>query len=80
MRLYTLLSLVLLLGCAVPDNKKQIPVVAMDTLPAGRTIPDTGRIIPDTGSYFHLLNKLSVTGDFDGDGRVDTVFQHAFPA
>src|SRR5690349_1694605 len=27
---------------------------------------------------FHKLNKLYVTGDFDGDSKNDTVFQHNF--
>ena len=26
----------------------------------------------------HALNKLFVTGDFDGDGKTDTLFQHNF--
>ncbi len=40
---------------------------------------DSSSSVIDTNAIqLHALNKLFVTGDFDGDGKTDTLFQHNF--
>lgn len=69
MKLPTLFILALsLINCTPKQNKadtsKEANAVSADTtkIPIG----------------FHKLEKLSVTGDFDGDKKTDTVYQHNF--
>lgn len=41
---------------------------------------DKNAILKDDNNYlkFHKLKKLSVIGDFDGDGKQDTLFEHNY--
>jgi outer membrane lipoprotein-sorting protein len=44
-----------------------------------KAVADTIAVkVADNVTKFHKLKKLSVVGDFDGDGKQDSVFQHTY--
>jgi hypothetical protein len=64
----TMLLLLLLLGCTTKKNN-------FKTLIKPHTI---SLVSSKTQTSFYKLEKLSVWGDFDGDKKVDTIYEHNF--
>lgn len=55
---------------------KTIPIIIIALL-FGCSAPQQPKILEQT-VHLHKLAKLSVTGDFDGDGKQDTLTQHTY--
>lgn len=69
MKIQNLILLMLFFSCAKNDKKISYTVNSKDTASVlKKTETDT----------FHKLGKLFCVGDFDGDGKRDTIFQHNF--
>lgn len=68
MKLITLFPALLVISC----TPKQSPTSVNEPVTTAKS--DIGI----THENFHKLQKLSVTGDFDGDKKTDTIYQHNF--
>lgn len=62
--LFCIFILILVLAC---NRKNEIKVLGSAILNVSQNVVK-----------LHKLQKLSVTGDFDGDGKSDTIFQHNY--
>jgi hypothetical protein len=70
MKPFLFLPILFLSGCFLNSNKNNSAQTKMvDTSPSPGE-PDSVKL------FLHKLNKLFTTGDFDGDGKTDTIFQH----